>query len=102
MRNLSSMERRVEEVSRQNRELDVMRDISLTFGGSARVDRYERVFAAVARLLPVEAMAIVEWSGGSEEDYVVHPSEGTRGRRGEAAPRCGPHRGDERPRVPPA
>ena len=41
MRNLSSMEQRVREVSRQNRELDVMRDISNTFGVSARVDRYE-------------------------------------------------------------
>ena len=33
MRNLSSMERRVAEVSRQNRELDVMREISTSFGG---------------------------------------------------------------------
>lgn len=74
VRNLSSMERRVAEVSRQNRELDVMREISTTFGVSARVDRYERVFAAVARLLPVEAMAVIEWPGG-EEDMVVHVSE---------------------------
>ncbi len=75
VRNLSSMERRVAEVSRQNRELDVMREISTTFGGSARVDRYERVFAAVARLLPVEAMAVIEWPGGEDEDLVVHVSE---------------------------
>ena len=75
VRNLSSMERRVAEVSRQNRELDVMRDISTTFGVSARVDRYERVFAAVARLLPVEAMAVIEWPGGEDEDLVVHVSE---------------------------
>jgi diguanylate cyclase (GGDEF)-like protein len=75
VRNLSSMERRVAEVSRQNRELDVMRDISTTFGGSARVDRYERVFAAVARLLPVEAMAVVEWPGADGEDFAVHVSE---------------------------
>lgn len=75
MRNLSSMERRVEEVSRQNRELDVMRDISLTFGVSARVDRYERIFAALARLLPVEAMAILEWTGEIDAEPVVHLSE---------------------------
>jgi len=75
VRNLSSMERRVAEVSRQNRELDVMREISTTFGVSARVDRYERVFAAVARLLPVEAMAVIEWPGGEGEDLAVHVSE---------------------------
>jgi len=75
MRNLSTMERRVQEVSRQNRELDVMRDISNTFGVSARVDRYERVFAAVARLLPVEAMAVIEWLDGSGEELAVHVSE---------------------------
>ena len=67
IRNLSSMEQRVREVSRQNRELDVMRDISNTFGVSARVDRYERVFAALGRLLPVEAMALLEWNGGADE-----------------------------------
>ncbi len=83
MRNLSSMERRVEEVSRQNRELDAMRDISVTFGVNARVDRYERVFAAVARLLPVEAMAILEWTGDTEDDLVVHLSENTEARRSE-------------------
>ncbi len=75
VRNLSSMERRMAEVSRQNRELDVMREISTTFGVSARVDRYERVFAAVARLLPVRAMAVIEWPGGEDEDLVVHVSE---------------------------
>ncbi len=74
MRSLSSMERRVEEVSRQNRELDVMRDISNTFGISARVDRYERVFAAVGRLLPSSAMALIEWLEGSEEQFTIHRS----------------------------
>src|SRR5262249_40830228 len=74
MRSLSSMEKRVEEVSRQNRELDVMRDISNTFGISARVDRYERVFAAVGRLLPESAMAIIEWIEGAEEQFSVHRS----------------------------
>ncbi len=75
VRTLSSMERRVAEVSRQNRELDVMREISTTFGVSARVDRYERVFAAVARLLPVEAVAVIEWPGSEGEDLAVHVSE---------------------------
>ena len=75
VRSLSSMERRVAEVSRRNRELDVMREISTSFGGSARVDRYERVFAAIARLLPVDAMAVVEWPGEDGEDFAVHVSE---------------------------
>jgi diguanylate cyclase (GGDEF)-like protein len=83
MRNLSTMERRVEEVSRQNRELDVMRDISLTFGVSARVDRYERIFAAVARLLPVDAMALLEWTGETDAEPVVHLSENAETTRAE-------------------
>ena len=83
MRNLSSMERRVEEVSRQNRELDVMRDISVTFGVSARVDRYERIFAAVARLLPAETMAVVEWTGEADGDLSVHLSETAEATRSE-------------------
>ena len=96
VRNLSSMEQRVKEVSRQNRELDVMRDISTSFGVSARVDRYERVFAALARLLPVEAMALLEWSGGADEDLVVHLSEGTEASRGELAAWARRNRLDER------
>jgi diguanylate cyclase (GGDEF)-like protein len=75
MRSLSSMERRVQEVSRRNLELDAMRDISTTFGVSARVDRYERVFAAIARLLPVQAAAVLEWSGDGDEPS-VHVSDG--------------------------
>jgi diguanylate cyclase (GGDEF)-like protein len=85
MRNLSSMERRVQEVSRHNRELDVMRDISTTFGVSARAERYERVFAAVARLLPAEAMAIVEWTGTTGQPFAVHVSPGAAGARRELA-----------------
>jgi diguanylate cyclase (GGDEF)-like protein len=96
MRNLSTMERRVEEVSRQNRELDVMRDISVTFGVSARVDRYERVFAAVARLLPVEAMAVLEWIGDTDDDLVVHLSEGAEATRGEVLAWARRSRLDER------
>jgi diguanylate cyclase (GGDEF)-like protein len=96
VRNLSSMEQRVKEVSRQNRELDVMRDISTSFGVSARVDRYERVFAALARLLPVEAMALLEWSGGADDDLVVHLSEGTEASRGELAAWARRNRLDER------
>ena len=75
VRSLSTMERRVAEVSRRNSELDVMREISTSFGGSTRVDRYERVFAAIGRLLPVEAMAVIEWPGEDGEDFAVHVSE---------------------------
>jgi diguanylate cyclase (GGDEF)-like protein len=96
MRNLSSMEQRVKEVSRENRELDVMRDISNTFGVSARSDRYERVFAALARLLPVEAMALLEWNGGVDEELVVHLSEATEVSRGELAAWARRNRLDER------
>ena len=98
MRSLSSMERRFEEVSRQNRELDVMRDISNTFGISARVDRYERVFAAVARVLPESAMAIIEWldGGAAEEQYAVHRSPRVTASRREIVDWARRHRLDER------
>jgi diguanylate cyclase (GGDEF)-like protein len=95
MRNLSSMERRVEEVSRRNRELDAMRDISLSFSGSARVDRYERVFTALNRLAPLDAMAIVEWTGAGEE-LSVHLSEGARAGRDEVVSWARRNRLDER------
>ncbi|MGE5412937.1 MAG: diguanylate cyclase [Syntrophomonadaceae bacterium] len=95
MRNLSSMERRVKEISRRNRELDAMRDISLTFGGSARVDRYERVFTALAQLVPVEAMAIVEWTDAGDE-LAVHLSEGARVSREEVVSWARRNRLDER------
>ncbi|MEP6993557.1 MAG: GGDEF domain-containing protein [Acidobacteriota bacterium] len=96
MRNLSSMERRVEEVSRQNRELDAMRDISNTFGVSARVDRYERVFEAIGRLLPVSAMAIIEWLEGAEEQFAVHRSSRVSASRREIVDWARRHRLDER------
>jgi diguanylate cyclase (GGDEF)-like protein len=76
MRNLSSMERRVHEVSRHNRELDAMHDISNTFGVSARAERYEHVFAAVARLVPADALAIIEWTGTTGQPLAVHVSAG--------------------------
>ncbi len=101
MRNLSSMEQRFRELARQNRELDAMRDISTTFGVSARVDRYERVFAAIARLLPIEAMAIVEWIGESGEDLAVHLSQGATISRGEVMTWARKSRLDER-RIEPA
>jgi diguanylate cyclase (GGDEF)-like protein len=96
VRNLSSMERRVAEVSRRNRELDVMREISTSFGGSTRVDRYERVFAAIAGLLPVDAMAIVEWTGGDGEDFAVHVSERSSATRREVLAWARRNRLDER------
>lgn len=96
MRSLSTMERRVEEVSRQNRELDVMRDISNTFGISARVDRYERVFAAISRLLPANAMAIIEWLEGSDEQFAVHRSARVAASRREIVDWARRHRLDER------
>ncbi len=95
MRSLSTMERRVAEVSRRNKELDAMRDISTSFGVSARIDRYERVFAAVARLLPVEAMAILEWPIG-DTDVVAHVSEGSAASRSDVAAWARRARLDER------
>jgi len=95
MRSLSSMERRVREVSRRNLELDAMRDISTTFGVSARVDRYERVFAAISRLLPVQAAAVLEWSGDGDEP-TVHVSDAAAESRHEVLSWARRNRLDER------
>jgi diguanylate cyclase (GGDEF)-like protein len=95
MRSLSSMERRVREVSRRNLELDAMRDISTTFGVSARVDRYERVFAAISRLLPVQAAAVLEWSGDGD-DPTVHVSDAAAESRHEVISWARRNRLDER------
>jgi len=95
MRSLSTMEKRVAEVSRRNKELDAMRDISTSFGVSSRIDRYERVFAALGRLLPVDAMAILEWPIG-DTDVVAHVSEGSTASRGDVAAWARRARLDER------
>jgi diguanylate cyclase (GGDEF)-like protein len=95
MRNLSTMERRVAEVSRQNRELDAMRDISTTFGVSARGDRYDRIFTAIARLLPVEALALVEFPDGEEGEPSIHVSDRAAAARHEVFSWARRHRLDE-------
>ncbi len=95
MRSLSTMEKRVAEISRRNKELDAMRDISTSFGVSSRIDRYERVFAALGRLLPVDAMAILEWPIG-DTDVVAHVSEGSTASRGDVAAWARRARLDER------
>ena len=61
MRNVSSMEKKLHRVARENQDLEVMREISNIFAVGGRGDRYERVFAALQKLVPVEAMALVEW-----------------------------------------
>lgn len=72
LRNLSSVERKYNEVARENRELDVMREISNIFAVGGRGDRYQRIFEALRRLLPIEAMAIVEWVEDPPHDLIVH------------------------------
>jgi diguanylate cyclase (GGDEF)-like protein len=72
VRNLSSIEQKYNEVARENRELEVMREISNIFALGARSDRYERVFQALTRVLPAEAAAFVEWAGDAPGDFSVH------------------------------
>jgi len=71
IRNLSSMEEKYNAVARENRELDVTRKISNIFAVGARGDRYERVFEAIRKLYPVEALAFVEWMEEGEE-FTIH------------------------------
>lgn len=72
LRGFSSMEEKYNRVARENRELDVMREISNIFSLGARQDRYRRAFESLRRLLPVEAMAFVEWVEESDEDMEIH------------------------------
>jgi diguanylate cyclase (GGDEF)-like protein len=72
LRGFSSMEEKYARVARENRELDVMREISNIFSLGARPDRYRRAFEALRRLLPVEAMAFAEWVEDSGEDMEIH------------------------------
>ncbi|MGH9368079.1 MAG: diguanylate cyclase [Thermoanaerobaculia bacterium] len=72
LRGFSSMEEKYNRVARENRELDVMREISNIFSLGARQDRYRRSFEALRRLLPVEAMAFVEWVEDSGEGMEIH------------------------------
>jgi diguanylate cyclase (GGDEF)-like protein len=72
LRGFSSMEEKYNRVARENRELDVMREISNIFSLGARPDRYRRAFEALRRLLPIEAMAFVEWVEDSGEDMAIN------------------------------
>ena len=70
VRNLSSVERKYQRVARENRELDALREISNAFTLGGRGDRYTRTYEAVRRMVPVEAMAFVEWIDAP--DFAVH------------------------------
>jgi diguanylate cyclase (GGDEF)-like protein len=72
IQNFSSVERKYERVARENRELDALREISNVFAVGGRGDRYARLFDVVKRLLPVEAMAVVEWMDDPRLDFAVH------------------------------
>jgi diguanylate cyclase (GGDEF)-like protein len=72
VRNMSSVERKYQRVARENRELDALRGISNAFALGSRGDRYARTFEAVRRMLPVEAMAFIEWIDAPGKDFAVH------------------------------
>jgi diguanylate cyclase (GGDEF)-like protein len=72
VKNFSSVEEKYYEVERENRQLDVLREISNIFSVGGRGDRYQRIFDALRRLLPIEAMAIVEWMEEPQTDLSIH------------------------------
>jgi diguanylate cyclase (GGDEF)-like protein len=72
VRNMSSVERKYQRVARENRELDALREISNAFALGSRGDRYARTLEAVRRMVPVEAMAFIEWIEAPGEDFAVH------------------------------
>ena len=72
VRGFSSVEEKYHEVERENRQLDVLREISNVFSVSRRGDRYQRIFEALRRILPIRAMAIVEWMEEPRSDVAIH------------------------------
>ena len=72
VRNFSSVEEKYYEVERENRQLDVLREISNIFSVGGRGDRYQRIFEALRRLLPLDAMAIVEWMDDPQTALSIH------------------------------
>jgi diguanylate cyclase (GGDEF)-like protein len=100
VRNLSTMEQRLNRVSRENRDLEVLREISNIFAVGGRGDRYERVFEALRKLVPVEAMAFVEWVEDPTEQFTVRLAGSTTAARPEVAEWIRAYRLDEAP--PPA
>lgn len=72
LRYLSSAEQRYDQVARENRELDALRAISNAFSVGGGGDRYQRLFDAIQRLLPIEAMALVEWLEDPAHPFTVH------------------------------
>ena len=71
LRNLSTLEQKLNRVARENQDLEVMREISNIFAVGGRGDRYERVFTTLRKLVPVEAMAFVEFAEHSDEEITV-------------------------------
>jgi diguanylate cyclase (GGDEF)-like protein len=72
VRNFSSFEEKYHQVERENRQLDVLREISNIFSVGGRGDRYQRIYEALRRILPLDAMAIVEWTEESQTDLSIH------------------------------
>jgi diguanylate cyclase (GGDEF)-like protein len=74
IRSLSSIEQKYREVSKQNRELEVMREISPIFAGLRRSgDRYDRLYRSLRRVLPCEAAAFIQWEENPSEEISVTP-----------------------------
>ena len=69
LRGFSSMEEKYARVARENRELDVMREISNIFSLGARPDRYRADLRGPPRArCPSRRMAFVEWIEDSGDD----------------------------------
>jgi diguanylate cyclase (GGDEF)-like protein len=91
VRNLSTLEQRLNRVSRENRDI---------FAVGGRGDRYERVFEALRKLVPVEAMAFVEWVEDPAEQFTVRLAGNATAARHEVAEWIRVHRLDEAPPAP--
>lgn len=101
VRNLSSMEQKLNRVARENRDLEVMREISNIFAVGGRGDRYDRVFAALKKVVPVESMAFVEWVEDRSEEFAVRFAGDVTAERREVADWVRTNRLDEGAALPP-
>ena len=72
LRNISTAEQKYDRIARENRQLDTLREISDVFSVGGGADRYQRVFDALQRLLPIEGMALIEWLEDSASPFSVH------------------------------
>jgi diguanylate cyclase (GGDEF)-like protein len=97
LRNLSTAEQKYDRIARENRQLDALREISNVFSLGGGGDRYQRVFDALQRMLPIDGMALIEWLEDPGSAFSVHVAGDVTMTPAEIATWAREHRVDENP-----